>query len=127
MLVPAFVLAVVFVPAAAIAIAVMVPAMLVLEAPVLAGPVATVVAAPFIAWNDPDRSRIRRARPVALVPAITTLHRVPVAFDPHVLIFRTRAWRAIGYHPRFGRHADLDSDGNLAECCGSAGKKCACK
>ena len=55
--VPAFVLAVVFVPATvvaiAVAIAVMVPVMVVLDAPVRTFPVATVVVAPFIVWNDP--------------------------------------------------------------------------
>ena len=96
MFVPAFVLAVVFVPAAVVAIVVMVPVMVVFEAPVLTVPVATVVAALFIVWNDPDRANIRRTRPVALVPAIMPPHRIPVAFDPHVLIFWTGAWRANG-------------------------------
>ena len=58
--VPAFVLAVVFVPTAAVAIVVMVPVMVVLEAPARTAPVATVVAAPFIVGNDPDRALIRR-------------------------------------------------------------------
>src|SRR5690348_17493600 len=80
--VPAFVLAVVFVPAAAVAIAVMVPVMVVLEAPARTVPVAAVVAAPFIMWNDPDRALIRRTRPVALVPAIMTPIRIPVAVNP---------------------------------------------
>src|SRR5215472_15749996 len=96
--VPAFVLAVVFVPATAVPIAVMVPVMVVLETPVRTSPVATVVAALFIVWNDPDRANIRRTRPVAAVPVIVTFHRIPVAVDPRVLvfIFGIGAWRANG-------------------------------
>src|SRR5215468_790326 len=58
--VPAFVLAVVFVPATAVPIVVMVPVMVVLETPARTSPVATVIAALFIAWNDPHRANIRR-------------------------------------------------------------------
>jgi hypothetical protein len=110
-LVPAFVLAVVFVPATAVAVVVMVPVMVVLEAPARTAPIATVVAALFIVWNDPDRANIRRTRPVAPVPVIMTLRRIPVAVDPRVrVVFRIRAWRAHGDHSRRGRCADLDSD-----------------
>src|SRR5213593_429297 len=98
--VPAFVLAVVFVPAAAVAIAVMVPVMVVLEAPARTAPVAAVVAAPFIGWNDPDRANIGRTRPVASVPGIMTVLRIPVALDPRVLIFWAGALRANGDHSR---------------------------
>src|SRR5215470_1158386 len=91
--VPAFVLAVVFVPATVVPTAVMVPVMVVLEPPARTSPEATVVAAVFIVWNDPDRAIIRRTGPVASVPVIMTLHRIPVAVDPHVLIFGTGAWR----------------------------------
>src|SRR5215472_7928901 len=109
--VPAFVLAVVFMPATAVPIAVMVPMMVVLETPVRTSPVATVVAALFIVWNDPDRTDIRRTRPVASVPIIMTVHRIPVAVDPHELvIFRIGAWRANGHYSRWGRCADLNSD-----------------
>ena len=109
--VPAFVLAVVFVPATAVAIVVVVPVMVVLEAPARTAPVATVVAAFFIMWNEPDGANIRRPRPVASVPVIMTFRRIPVAVDPHVfVIFRIGAGRAHGDHPRRGRCADLDSD-----------------
>ena len=96
--VPAVVLAVVFMPATVVPIAVMVPVMVVLEAPVLTPPVATVVAALFIVGSDPDRALIRRTGPVASVPVIMTLHRIPVAIDPRVLvfIFGIGAWRANG-------------------------------
>jgi hypothetical protein len=85
-------------PATVVPIAVMVPVMVVLEAPMRTPPVATVVAALFIVRNDPDRALIRRKRPVASVPVIMTLHRIPVAIDPHVLvfIFGIGAWRANG-------------------------------
>src|SRR5215469_4923167 len=116
LLVPAFVLAVV-VPPPVVAIVVIVPVMVVLEASALTVPVATVVAALSIVWSYPDRASIRRTRPVALVPAITTLHRIPIAIDPQVLIYRTGAWRPNPYHARLGRCADLNSDGHLAERC----------
>src|SRR5215470_17640736 len=100
--IPAFVLAVVFVPTTAVALPVMIPVMVVLEAAVRPAPVATVVAALFIVWGDPDRANIRRTRPVASMP---------VAVDPHVLvIFRIGAWRTNGDHSRRGRCADLNSD-----------------
>ena len=109
--VPAFVLAVVFVPATAVPIAVMVPVMVVLETPARTSLEATVVAALFIVWNDPDRANIRWTRPVASMPVIMTFHRIPVTVDPHELvIFRIGAWRANGDHSRCGRCADLNSD-----------------
>src|SRR5262245_38799472 len=70
--VPAFVLAVVVVPATVVPIAVMVPVMVVLEMPVRTAPVASIVAALSIMWNDPDCANIRWARPVASVPVIMT-------------------------------------------------------
>src|SRR5215470_3255758 len=90
--VPAFVLAVVLVPATVVPIAVMVPVMVVLETPARTSPVATVVAALFIVWKDPDRAYIRWTRPVASVPVIMSVRRIPVTVDPHVLvIFRIGA------------------------------------
>src|SRR5215471_9041926 len=104
-------LAVVFVPATMVPIAVMVPVMFVLETPVRTSPVASVVAALFIVRNDPDRANIRRTRPVASVPVIMTVCRIPVAVDPHELvIFRIGAWRANGDHSGWGWCADLNSD-----------------
>src|SRR5262249_10851770 len=126
--VPTFVLAVVFVPATVVAIMIMVPMMVVLDAPARTVPVATVIVATFVVWNDPDRADISRTRPVASVPGIMALRRIPVAVDPHVpAISRIGAWRAHGDHSRRGWCADLDSNGHLAECCGRAGKKCACE
>src|SRR5215467_6012778 len=95
--IPAFVLAVVFVPATAVAFLVMIPVMVVLEASVRTAPVTTMVAALFIVWGDPDRANIRRTRPVASMPVIMTLHRIPVAVDPHVLvILGIGTWRTNG-------------------------------
>ena len=78
-LVPPLVLTVVFVPAIVVAIAFMVPVMVVLDTPVRTVPVASVVAALFIVWNNPNRATIRRTSPVASVPRIMTVHRIPVA------------------------------------------------
>src|SRR5215469_1004989 len=110
-LVPALMLTIIFVPATVVPIAVMVPMMVVVETPVRTVPVATVVAALFIVWNNPDRANIRRTRPVASVPGIMTVHRIPVAVDPRVLaISRIGAWRTSGDHSRCGWCADLNSD-----------------
>src|SRR5215471_11087483 len=110
-LIPTFVLAIVFVPPTVVALKVMIPVMVVLEASVRTAPVATVVAALFIVWGDPDRANIRRTRPVASMPVIMTVHRIPVAVDPHVLvIFRIGAWRANGHHSGRRRCANLNSD-----------------
>jgi len=73
--------------------------------------VASVIVALSIMWNDPDCANIRRTRPVASVPVIMTVRRIPVAGDPHVLvIFRIGAWRANGDHLGWRRCADLNSD-----------------
>src|SRR6516165_5949405 len=108
--VPAFVLAVVFVPATLVPVVVMVPVMVVLETPLRTVPVAAVVVAFCIVWNDPDCANIRRTRPIASVPVIMALHRIPVALDPHEpAIFRIGAWRVNGDHLGCRWRADLDS------------------
>ena len=110
-LVPALVLTVVSVPAIVVPIAVMVPVMVVLDTPVLTVPVASEVTALFIVRNNPNRATIRRTSPVASVPRIMTVHRIPVAFDPHVLVILwVGAWRSSGDHSRCGRCDDLNSD-----------------
>jgi hypothetical protein len=96
--VPTFVLAVVLMPASVIPIVVMVPCMIMLDTPVRTVPVATVVVALCIVWNHRDCANIWRTRPIASVPMIITLRRIPVAL----------ACRANGDHPRWGRCADLD-------------------
>src|SRR5215475_1750693 len=98
--------------------------MVVLETSARTSPVASVIAALSIVWNDPDRANVRRTRPVASVPVIMTVRRIPVAVDPNELvIFRIGAWRANGDHSGLRRCADLNSDGDLAERCGRPGKK----
>src|SRR5215475_12886448 len=105
-------------------ITVTVPVMVVVETSVRTTPVTAVVAGFSIVWKDPDRANIRRTRPVASVPVIMTVRRIPVAVDPHeFLIFRIGAWRANGDHSGWGRCADLNSDGDLAERCGRPGKE----
>ena len=114
-LVPALVLTVVFVPAIVVPIAVMVPVMVVLDTPVRTAPVATVVATLFIVWDNPSCANIRRTSPVASVPRIMTVHRIPVAIDPHVIGPRLRrdAVRA----RRRRRRADVEVERNLRMRC----------
>lgn len=109
--VPAFVLAVVLVPAILVPVVVMIPFMVMLDTPVRTVPVASVVAAISIVWNDPYCASIWRVRPIASVPVIMTLRRIPIALDPQKPgIFRVGAWRENGDRSGCRRRADLDSD-----------------
>lgn len=119
--VPAFVLAVVVVivvifPAAAVTVAIAVPVMVVLEVAARTIPIAGVVAAAFVARNDPTGTFIRRTRPVAAMPDVVAADGIPIAFDPGVLIFRAGANRTDRVDARWRRRSDLNTNGNLAEC-----------
>jgi len=63
--VPAFVLAVVLVPATLVPVVVMVPAMVMLDTPVRTVPVASVVAASCVVWNV---QQLREAFPFDSAP-----------------------------------------------------------
>ena len=109
--VPAFVLAIVLMVATLVPVVVMVPIMVMLETPVRTVPVASVVVAFRVAWKHPDCASVRRMCPIAPVPVIMTLRRIPIALDPHKPgIFRMGTWRSNGDHLGCRRCADLDSD-----------------
>ena len=118
--VPAFVLAVVVVivvvPATTIAVVVMVPFVAMFKAAARSLPVSAVIAACFIARDDPDCTNVRRTSPVALVPVIMTACWIPVAFHPSILGFGPWALRAGGIDMRCWRRADLNADRDLAKC-----------
>ena len=120
--VPAFVFSVVvmIVPAVAVLIVVVVPVMVVFKAASRPLPVAAIVMAPFVVRNDPNRAGVRRARPVAPVPAIVSADRIPVALHPRVFtgILWFGAWRPNRNHPRRRWRADHNANRDLTVCAG---------
>src|SRR5207237_626527 len=73
----------VVVKTASIAVPVAIPAVIMLEALVSGTvPIALIIHAAFIAWVHPDRTLIRRLRPVPIVPAISISVLIPVAVHP---------------------------------------------
>src|SRR5690349_13803082 len=84
--VPAFVFSVVMVivvaPAVAVPNVLAVPVMVVFNSAAFPLPVAAVVMAALVARNDPDGALVRRTRPVAPVPGVAAVDRIPVAVHP---------------------------------------------
>jgi len=76
---------------ALIPLPVLVPAMVVMNIAPLTFPMTRVVLAALIVRRHPIRIRIGRVRPVAVVPTILTVLRVPVPLDPHIV--GTGLWR----------------------------------
>ena len=70
---------------ALITLPVLVPAMVVMNIAPLAFPMTRVVLAALVVGRHPIRLRIGRVRPVAVVPTIPTVFRVPVAIDPDIV------------------------------------------
>jgi hypothetical protein len=66
----------------------MIPAMIVLDAPAVSSPVALVELAAFIAGTDPIRTWIRSPSPITPVPLVMVSHRIPVSIDP----YKARTW-----------------------------------
>jgi len=118
------VMVVVVMTVAVAAAAIPVPAMVVLESTPVAFPITRVVLAAVIPRTNPARAGIRRPRPIALVPPVTTAHWIPVAIHPHES--RTRSNRPYSHYARGRRRADADAEGNLTEY-GAPGQKGECK
>jgi hypothetical protein len=115
-LVFAIVVMIVIAPTATVAVAIPVPVMVVFKSASRTIPISSIVAATFIMRNDPNRAFIRTPRPVAPVPQVTSAHRIPVAFDPVVFRFRSRARRPYHIRPRRWRRSNLNADGHLTLC-----------
>ena len=88
---------------AIIAVTVVVPAMIMRYNAVGAFPVAIEESFSIVARSHPDGAFIRRAGPVAVVPAVMAADRVPVAIDPNES--RARRGRP-NHHARRRRRAD---------------------
>jgi hypothetical protein len=112
------VLMIVFAVTIMVAIVVVIPVMIVLEAAAVAIPIPGIVHTAFVARNNPARSGVRWASPVALVPAIMATHGVPVTVYPEEL--RTGADWPDGNYARRRRGSNGDANSNLSLRCGSA-------
>ena len=93
-----------------IAVVVVIPVMVVLEAAVRSVPIAGIEAATFMARSDPARAGIGRAGPVATMPDIMTAYWIPIAVDPGVFRPRTYWYDIVA---RRGRRPNLNADSNL--------------
>lgn len=63
----------------------------------------------LVTGGDPARTRVRRTRPISVVPRVMAIHRIPVALDPDVL----RLWRGRRshvHHARWRWRTNLNSD-----------------
>ena len=118
---PPFVLAVVMMivimPTSTVAVAIPIPVVIVLEPASRSIPVSCVVSAAFIVRHHPHGTFIRPPRPVARVPQIASVHRIPVTIHPGILRFRPRTRRPNCHHAWRRRRTDLNSDGDLTFCC----------
>jgi hypothetical protein len=94
-------------PAIAISIVVMIPAVVVLESPSVAVPIAGVVAFAVMVGLNPARALIRRASPIAGVPSVMPTRRIPVAIDPYKI--RSGASWNYGHHAGRRWRADLNA------------------
>jgi hypothetical protein len=72
-----------------IAVAVVIPLVVMFEASSVAFPVTFKIEAAIVAWSHPACARIRGKSPIALVPTIVSVDRIPVTVDPNVLGPRT--------------------------------------
>lgn len=120
-MVVAIVAVIIVVPAVAVPVVVMVPAVVVLEAAVVAVPIAGEVALAIVMRRDPTRARIRRTRPITLVPLVAMPDGIPVAFHPNEIGPGSR-WND-RQHAGRRRRSDLDSDRNLCVRYGSPSKQ----
>src|SRR5262245_34119978 len=89
------------VPAIVIAVAVVIPVMVVFEAAMRAIPVAAVEAATFMARRNPVRASIGRSGPIAPMPNVVSVNRIPIAVNTDVVgaradgnrVMSRRRWR----------------------------------
>src|SRR5579863_10200468 len=96
-----------------VAIVITIPPVLVLASSVVTVPIAFIIAASLVTRTHPAGACVRRPGPVALMPDIAPVHRIPIPIDPRV----TRAGDGGRRHcdgRRRGR-TDRDADPNGRE------------
>jgi hypothetical protein len=106
------VFAVMVAPAVAVSLTLAIPAVIMIEAAVLAFPVAVIVSAALPARSDPRCAAVRRVSPIPAVPNVAAVYHVPVAIHPDVA--RARGNRSYPVHTRRRWSADSDADGYLS-------------
>lgn len=78
-----------------------VPSMIVLDAAMIAVPVAGKIFVTIMMRNDPVRAHVWRPSPITVMPPVMPTHGIPIAFHPDIIRARprrldvnyTRAWR----------------------------------
>jgi len=95
-----------------VTIAATVPTVIVVYAAVVTFPVAFEKAVAVMVRPDPACPRIRRTGPIALMPAVVAVDRIPVSVNPDVI--RTRCDRPRAKHSRRRWRADSNADGELS-------------
>jgi hypothetical protein len=92
---------------AIIAVTVAVRTMVVLYAAALTLPIAVIITLSIVAGPYPARSTIGRATPISIMPAVVAIDRVPIAVHPNII--GTRGHWANRNHARRRWGADPDS------------------
>ena len=100
--------------AAMIAVMIFIPTVIMFYAAVFAFPVAVVEAFAIVTWADPVGATVRRARPVAFMPAIMSTYGIPIAANPD----KIWSWllRKHGNHAWRRWRANPYADRNLSVC-----------
>lgn len=93
-----------------------IPAVVVFDAAVVAFPIACEEALSVVMRADPSSALVGRPSPIASMPSIVPVYRIPVAFYPEE-VWAWAVW-ADSNDTRRRRGPDADSDGNLSERCG---------
>ena len=108
------VVVIMIVPAAMIAVVIFIPTVVVFYAAAFAFPVAVIEAFAVVTRTNPARACVRRARPVAFMPAIMSAHGIPITANPDEFRSGLR-WKDSNYARR-GWRADPDADRDLSVC-----------
>ena len=93
-------------------IAIAVPLVVMVEMSAGTIPVTGIVAAAFMAGNDPVSTGVGRTAPITFMPAVVACNRVPITADPDIVGFGLR-----GHYDdcaRRWRRADLNADRYLS-------------
>ena len=112
----AIIVAVVIVPmivaaASGVAIALMIPTVIVFDVAAIAVPIAGKELSSIMVRTHPARSFIGRPSPIARMPYVTTTHRIPVTIHPSE--FGSGSFRDYANHTRWRRRPDSDAQRNL--------------
>jgi hypothetical protein len=104
---------VVVMPTIMVAIMVMVPVVVMLEAAARAVPISDVELSAFVTRADPVSSRVGWASPIAAVPNVAATYGIPVAINPD--IFWPRLHGTHVHHTRWRRLPNPNTDALLPE------------